>query len=639
MERKGRSKGGAPGGAKPRRGKAQPGAPQQRGTKRKGARTGRRQAAPRSYTPEQRRQAVEAYERSGLTRVAFSKTWGISASSLDNWLRRARTDGGKGLEDQRKGKAGRKKGRRTLADSVQRQIVSLKTRFPAFGFKRLRDVLRRAAGVRVSAGTVRAVVKDAGLPPTERPKRRRRSRKTVRRFERSRPNELWQSDITSVWLARPARRVYLTVFLDDYSRYVLAFVLATHQRRELVLEALEESLVRFGKPKEILTDQGRQYYSWRGKTDFQKRLEREGIQHVVSRAHHPETLGKTERLWKTIADELWSRIQPADLSEARARLAHYLAHYNHHRPHQGLDGLVPADRFFGVEKTARATIEKALRKNELALALGEEPRQPVFLFGRIGNRQLSLHGEKGKLILSTDEGVSDGVALDALGAPRESEHGDEGEERDGDRAVADPAGTAGPETAAPLPQEDLLQEGAARPVAGAGAVAGGQRGGPGAGAPALRDDAGVLAGQAVQAGGGAAAAAAAAADLAAEPAGAGGYAGGAGASAALEGGRRSDDAATRREGRAPGSAQAGQGAGDRAGHDAQGGRAAQAVSTSRDEERPARDEDETGADSGRGKKAHAEKDLTPPCASPSEPGCDPGTSRTDSDACSEDCST
>jgi hypothetical protein len=44
------------------------------------------------------------------------------------------------------------------------------------------------------------------------------------------------------------------------------------------MEALLEGVQRFGKPEEVLTDQGRQYFTWRGKGEFQKLLDREGIQ-------------------------------------------------------------------------------------------------------------------------------------------------------------------------------------------------------------------------------------------------------------------------------------------------------------------------------------------------------------------------
>ena len=36
-----------------------------------------------------------------------------------------------------------------------------------------------------------------------------------------------------------------------------------------------------------------------------------------------------------------------DLGDAQQRIGLFIDHYNFQRPHQGIDGLVPADRFFG----------------------------------------------------------------------------------------------------------------------------------------------------------------------------------------------------------------------------------------------------------------------------------------------------
>src|SRR5262249_1840335 len=155
-----------------------------------------------------------------------------------------------------------------------------------------------------------------------------------------------------------------------------------------------------------------QYFAWRGKAPFQKLLVREGIEHVVARAHHPETLGKCERLWDTIWTELWERAHPQDLGEARERLAHYFAHYNHFRPHQGIDGLVPADRFFKAEDALRKTLEARMEEDELGAALARTPRKSLYVFGQVGDQQVSLHGERGRIVLVTNNGVSKELALE-----------------------------------------------------------------------------------------------------------------------------------------------------------------------------------------------------------------------------------
>jgi transposase InsO family protein len=50
------------------------------------------------------------------------------------------------------------------------------------------------------------------------------------------------------------------------------------------------------------------------------------------------------------------------------RTALWVKYYNHKRPHQGIGGLCPADRFFEIATDLRQTIEKGLEENALELA-------------------------------------------------------------------------------------------------------------------------------------------------------------------------------------------------------------------------------------------------------------------------------
>lgn len=487
----------------------------------------------RVYTPEDRRQAVESFKKSGVTREEFARMWGVSKNSLAAWVAAYQTKGPKGLEGRR---PGRPRGTSTVPAAVRQEVVAVKRRFPDFGLRKVRDFLRRFYAIRVSAGSVRRTLKEAQIPPPPAAPKRRRKPPVIRRFERSKPGELWQSDITVLRLARHSQQAYLTAFLDDYSRYIVAWDLRLTQRQELVIETLLAGTSRFGKPEEVLTDQGRQYFAWRGKSHFQKVLAREGIAHVVSRAHHPETLGKIERFWETVGQEFWERVQPRDLAEARERLGHFIAHYNHFRPHQGIDGSVPADRFFGVDNAVRRELEAAMDENELAVALGHPPRKPVFLVGQIGGEPVSLHGEKGQLVIRTSEGTVHRIGMDDMGMPEESGHEQGGkDERDTTRdgsghgggarngvvhgksgeAAADPAGTQA--------SAGVAAEAGDR---GPGAVGGGHGGGAGAGAPDGLGAPGDVGGALLEAGVGGAPGDSAAPGVAAVAAGGVGYGGG-----------------------------------------------------------------------------------------------------------------
>jgi len=498
------------------------------------------------FTPDERRAAVEAFLKSNRNRVDFAKLWGCSPSSIDKWVKRYRDDGPKGLETRvrKRGTASRPHPKR-LPDSARDLIVQVHSEHKDFGMKRLADHLARFHGLKISPSGARKILLERGVQMLPAPHKRPRPKsKPPRRFERARPGQMWQSDITSFVLRRHNRRVYLTVFLDDHSRYVVAWRLSSRQTAPLVIDTLLDGIARFGKPEEVLTDQGRQYFAWRGKSAFQKLLAKEGVRHVVSRTHHPQTLGKCERLWKTVGDEFWDRAAPADLDDARERLGHWFRHYNHFRTHQGIDGLVPADRFFGAETAVRESLEAEQSQNELRLALDEAPRRSVYLVGQIGSQRISLHGERGKLLVDTPDGGQRELEMNDLGIERTENRDEHDTERDDRGSTGNAGNTSERGNAEDAPQAcgaqtDGLQEGTEGSVAGEGSLGERTAGGEGAGAPGMHGDPGVLAGEEEQGAGGAGAWSDGAARLAAESEGAVGDDGGALDATASESGARS----------------------------------------------------------------------------------------------------
>jgi putative transposase len=146
-----------------------------------------------------------------------------------------------------------------------------------------------------------------------------------KRFESAKPNALWQSDLFTFRLKRQRRGLYLVAFLDDYSRFVVGWGLHASASGALVREVFEQAIANFGAPEEVLTDQGPQYHTWRGKSAFRKLCDRRGIRQVVASARHPQTLGKVERFWGTVWREFAEGAIFRDLEEARERVGQFLA--------------------------------------------------------------------------------------------------------------------------------------------------------------------------------------------------------------------------------------------------------------------------------------------------------------------------
>jgi len=325
--------------------------------------------------------AVEAREE-GMGRSEVAQLMGVSTATVDNWSREYRQGGERGLC--RKPVQAR---HRKICEQVQEKIIELRKDNPDHGVRRIRDELRRKAGVEVSAETVRSVVNEAGLgnPP---PRSRRRA-PAVRRFERKVPNALWQIDIFTFKLKR-MYPVYLVGIIDDNSRYIVGWGLFRQQTAEAVMEVVRGAIGQWGAPREILSDNGRQFVAWRGETRFQKVMKQQGIQHVRSAPHHPMTLGKIERFWQTIWREYLYDAVFASYADACQRIGHWMDFYNHQRPHQGIEGACPADRFYGLAEDIETAVEQGVKDNSLSLALGQVPQPPLYLLGQLGETDVRV---------------------------------------------------------------------------------------------------------------------------------------------------------------------------------------------------------------------------------------------------------
>ena len=133
-------------------------------------------------------------------------------------------------------------------------------------------------------------------------------------------------------------------------------------------------------------------------------MEKRGIRQVVAAPRRPQTLGKIERFWGTLWRECLESAIFVDLGEAQRRIGLFIDHYNFQRPHQGIDGLTPADRFFGAAPEVLRTLRARVAAQALELARHGVPKAPFYLTGQVNGRPFSVHAEGERVILTPAEG-------------------------------------------------------------------------------------------------------------------------------------------------------------------------------------------------------------------------------------------
>ncbi len=345
------------------------------------------------YGADFKLQIVKKHLEESVPVSVIGQECGLSKGTVGRWVRAYRREGEAGLATNHTGKG------RSLPSPVKDKIVELKESNPLFGIKRISQLLKRAFFLSASPETVRKTLHTSSLM-TAPPRKRQRNITRPRFFERSTPNQLWQTDIFTFRLG--GHYAYLIGYIDDYSRYITGLELFRSQTAQNVIEVYRRAASEYNPPKEMLTDNGRQYTNWRGNTRFEVELKKDRIHHIKSQPHHPMTLGKVERFWKTIYLEFLSRAQFESFEDAVERIRQWVKYYNHKRPHQGIGGLCPADRYFEIKGELRKTIEQGIQENLLEMALRGKPRLPFYMVGRMEGQSVVLRAEKGRLRLSVD---------------------------------------------------------------------------------------------------------------------------------------------------------------------------------------------------------------------------------------------
>lgn len=252
-------------------------------------------------------------------------------------------------------------------------ILELKRKHPSMGPAQLRAQLKRFHGWRISIKAIARVLRAHGYELVHRGAKPKGPEPV--RFEAPRRNALWQADFCDVRVA--GEKLCVLIIIDDFSRYVVGYAVADSASSAVATEAMRLSIARHGKPEAVRTDRGGAFVAFSKESDFGRFLEAELIDHIVGRAYSPRGGGKVESAVGTLKRELWEVFHFEDRAEAERRLAQFFEEYNERRAHMGIDGLTPADRFFGRADRVLAALDAISRKRQGALALVSLTGGPV----------------------------------------------------------------------------------------------------------------------------------------------------------------------------------------------------------------------------------------------------------------------
>jgi transposase InsO family protein len=290
---------------------------------------------------------VDRVEVDGWAVARAAEAAGVSRQTATKWVRRYRTGGVAGLEDQRS------RPRRSPGALPAETIAAILVARHELGY----GPHRLAPVVGIPRSTIGDVLRRHGL---SRLRDRDRPTGIPIRYVRERPGELVHMDVKKLGRipdggghhfrgrGRGTPRAhrgfdYVHQAIDDMSRVAYVDVFAD-ERGPTCAQVLRDAGAFFARHgvriERLMTDNARNYTVSHA---FQAALADLGVRHKRTRPFRPQTNGKSERFNRTMLDE-WAYARAYASNEERlAALDPWVDQYNHHRPHTALGGLSPMD--------------------------------------------------------------------------------------------------------------------------------------------------------------------------------------------------------------------------------------------------------------------------------------------------------
>jgi transposase InsO family protein len=294
---------------------------------------------------ELRKQFVTEFRTGLFTMSELCAQYTICRKTGYKWLARADDGGVQALQDQSRRPHGHPA---TTAPEVVAAILAARRRFPTWSGDTLVRWLARQHPdwAWPQRTTAYEILKRAGAVRT----RRRRARSLVRVPAPLHPataaNELWTTDFKGEFRTRDGAYCYPLTLRDAFSRLVLRCDALRAPTYRDTRRRFERAFAAFGLPQRIRSDNGRPFAS----TGLARLSQlnvwwlRLGIQLERITPGHPEQNGSHEQFHAVLKRDT-ARPPAATVQAQQRRFDAFCRVYNEQRPHQALNGQVPADRY------------------------------------------------------------------------------------------------------------------------------------------------------------------------------------------------------------------------------------------------------------------------------------------------------
>jgi len=227
---------------------------------------------------------------------------------------------------------------RSEDDSIKESMKAIAGRWKRFGYRRINMMLKRE-GIEINHKRAYRLYKEAGLSLKRKTKRRTYEKRGMPdRANVLRPNDRWSMDFVSD-STRTGKRFRVFALLDEVTRECLDIEVETSIGGQQVSRYLNKAILFYGKPKEILSDNGPEFMSNAMKAwSYDKRIE-----HIFIDPGKPMQNGFIESFNGRLRDECLNQHWFKSLEDAREIITKWRFEYNTERPHSSLGNFTPEE--------------------------------------------------------------------------------------------------------------------------------------------------------------------------------------------------------------------------------------------------------------------------------------------------------
>lgn len=225
--------------------------------------------------------------------------------------------------------------------AIKIAINELFEELPFYGYRRIYEELK-ICDIKVGRDRTLKYMNELGLKtifPTKKTtianKEHKKYPYLLKDLEITQSNQVWSSDIT--YLRLPTGYVYFVTIIDWYSRKTLSSRFSNTLDAKFCCEALEEAILKYGKPEIFNTDQGSQFTS----EDFTKILLENKIKISMDSVGRWADNIIVERFFRTLKYENFYLFKYETFTELKIGITKYLKFYNERRIHSSLGYKTP----------------------------------------------------------------------------------------------------------------------------------------------------------------------------------------------------------------------------------------------------------------------------------------------------------